>query len=173
MAKSNQQQQASASANDNSVTSTVDSQPQPSDTCSNLADQPMVDLASLLEIPLFNELMLVYEIQYNATKDALKHFLEEQPNLILPLFTNVLWSLLVNPLLAINPTTNLNLSTQELLTSGGDLQKIAREILDKTKTFNNTQNVLNPQQCSQHAHSQLTNDKRTRIMRRAENVRHY
>lgn len=38
----------------------------------------MVDFASLLEIPLFNELMLVYEIQYNATKDALKHFLEEQ-----------------------------------------------------------------------------------------------
>lgn len=43
-----------------------------------LIGQPMVDFASLLEIPLFNELMLVYEIQYNATKDALKHFLEEQ-----------------------------------------------------------------------------------------------
>lgn len=42
------------------------------------SNQSAADVASLLEIPLFNELMLVYEIQYNATKDALKHFLEEQ-----------------------------------------------------------------------------------------------
>ncbi|KAL3984564.1 hypothetical protein ACH3XW_35035 [Acanthocheilonema viteae] len=125
----------------------------------------MVDLASLLEIPLFNELMLVYEIQYNATKDALKHFLEEQPDLILPLFTNVLWSLLVNPLLAINPITNVNLPAQDLSIPNEDLQNIAEEMLDKIKTPNNTQNAINPQQCNQRAHTELNNDsdKRTRI----------
>ncbi|CAG9540751.1 unnamed protein product [Cercopithifilaria johnstoni] len=171
MANNSQQQQASASTNDNNITSNVDNHPSSSDTNNNLVNQPIVDFASLLEIPLFNELMLVYEIQYNATKDALKHFLEEQPNLILPLFTNVLWNLLVNPLLAINPVTNLNLSTQDMPIPTGDLQKIAGEMLNKTKTPNNMQNVINPQRCNQRVHAQLDNHtyKRTRIMNRAEN----
>uniref|UniRef100_A0A1I7VIH4 C2H2-type domain-containing protein n=1 Tax=Loa loa TaxID=7209 RepID=A0A1I7VIH4_LOALO len=178
MANSNQQQQTSVSAGDNNITSRVDiqslssSSSSSSNTSNNLLNQSMVDFASLLEIPLFNELMLVYEIQYNATKDALKHFLEEQPSLILPLFTNVLWSLLVNPLLAISPVANLNLFAQDLPTSTGDLQKIAGEMLDKIKEPSNSmQNVINPQQCNQRAHNQLNNhtDKRTRNIHRAEN----
>uniref|UniRef100_A0AAF5PUG4 C2H2-type domain-containing protein n=1 Tax=Wuchereria bancrofti TaxID=6293 RepID=A0AAF5PUG4_WUCBA len=172
MANSNQQQHASAFASDNNTTSKVDNQPQSSNTSNNLFNQSMIDLASLLEIPLFNELMLVYEIQYNATKDALKHFLEEQPSLILPLFTNVLWSLLVNPLLAISPVANLNSSAQDLPISAEDLQKIVEEMLDKTKTPDNSmQNVPNPQQCNQRTPNQLNNntDKRTRSANRAEN----
>ncbi|VDN89797.1 unnamed protein product [Brugia pahangi] len=172
MANSNQQQHTSVFASDNNSTSKVDNQPQSSNTSNNFLNQSMIDLASLLEIPLFNELMLVYEIQYNATKDALKHFLEEQPNLILPLFTNVLWSLLVNPLLAISPVANLNLSAQDLPISADDLQKIMGEMLDKIKTANNSmQNVPNPQQCNQRVPNQLNNntDKRTRSANRTEN----
>ncbi|VDK80406.1 unnamed protein product [Litomosoides sigmodontis] len=169
MANSSQQQQASASASDN-ITSRIDDYPPPVESSNNLIGQSMVDFASLLEIPLFNELMLVYEIQYNATKDALKHFLEEQPNLILPLFTNVLWSLLVNPLLAINPAAILNSSAQDVQTE--DLQSIAGEMLDKIKTANNMQNVISPQEYNQRARTQLSSnhsDKRTRIIHRAEN----
>uniref|UniRef100_A0A8R1XZN2 C2H2-type domain-containing protein n=1 Tax=Onchocerca volvulus TaxID=6282 RepID=A0A8R1XZN2_ONCVO len=144
-----------------------------------LLNQSTADFSSLLEIPLFNELMLVYEIQYNATKDALKHFLEEQPNLIFPLFTNVLWSLLVNPLLAmqVNPTTNLTLSPQDLSLSTEDLQKIAEEMLEKAPN-NSMQNLINAQQQNERAqqhnertHGQLNNhsDKRIRSIQHAEN----
>ncbi|KAM3717633.1 Telomere zinc finger-associated protein [Dirofilaria immitis] len=173
MAKSKQQQQVSTSANNNIFTSKVDNQLSPSNIGNDVFDQSTTDFASLLEIPLFNELMLVYEIQYNATKDALKHFLEEQPNLIFPLFTNVLWSLLVNPLLAmqVNPITNLNLSPEDLSISTGDLQKIAGEMLDKAPN-NSMQNLINAQQRNQRMHDQLNNhsDKRARsIIHRTEN----
>ncbi|VDK75314.1 unnamed protein product [Onchocerca ochengi] len=179
MAKSKQQQQVSASTGNNAITSRVDNQPLSSDISNNLLNQSTADFSSLLEIPLFNELMLVYEIQYNATKDALKHFLEEQPNLIFPLFTNVLWSLLVNPLLAmqVNPTTNLTLSPQDLSLSTEDLQKIAEEMLEKAPN-NSMQNLINAQQQNERAqqhnertHGQLNNhsDKRIRSIQHAEN----
>ncbi|OZC12252.1 hypothetical protein X798_00773 [Onchocerca flexuosa] len=177
MAKSKHEQQVSTG--DNTVTSRVDNHSSSSNISNNLLNQSTADFSSLLEIPLFNELMLVYEIQYNATKDALKHFLEEQPNLIFPLFTNVLWSLLVNPLLAmqVNPTTNLNLSPQDLSLSTEDLQKIAEEMLEKAPN-NSMQNLISAQQQNERAHQhnervhgQLNNhsDKRIRSIQHAEN----
>uniref|UniRef100_A0A915PHY9 C2H2-type domain-containing protein n=1 Tax=Setaria digitata TaxID=48799 RepID=A0A915PHY9_9BILA len=174
MAHNSQQQEVSASASSSSITSKVDNQLSSSNVANNLHNQPTVDFASLLEIPLFNELMLVYEIQYNATKDALKHFLEEQPNLILPLFTNVLWSLLVNPLLAVqnNQVANLNPTVPDSLAPASELQKNPEEVINKASSKSMQIAVSAAQQCNQlGANSQLRNhpDKRNRSVHRTEN----
>ncbi|VDM98672.1 unnamed protein product [Thelazia callipaeda] len=90
----------------------------------------MLNLNNLLELPYFQELMLIYEIQYNATRDALKRFLEEQPALFLPFFTNLLWSSFVNPLLALqlNMLANLYAQAQESQAAPTESEMLAREI---------------------------------------------